>query len=503
MNSEEKFKHILNSKLEADEFSFDEANWDKAQVLLNTQEKKKRRLFWFFLSSCSALLIGGAYLLLFNNTAPATLTSDATVNTSTTPALTNGINTVQKATAIAQQNKQEIAPILKNKTSQTIANKASQPIEETNNKSVAIDNNTTKTAQQRETTAYVSTQALTTITQQKGITKLSKQLAQQQKKNSGNVKNNSPKNLANTIKNERFTSVENANDSKNNTTKETLHNASTINDATTNTTTVVSNNVTTNTNELTPSTIVIADSATTNNKPNEVATTSVNTNAPLTTDTTKKKPEEPAKQIKHNYINLEAGANYALGWKANDIKEGYGINPIVGVNYILAITKNIALTIGAQYNALTHFSASADTTTNTNYSFGVQKNETVTTPTKLNYIVAPIKIHYALNPNNSIGAGFNVAYLLRTNATQTTYTNTNGVLSESIATKANNYAHGFNTYNVQLALCYQRKLINKLYLNTEFYYGLLDVKNNTFYNTSTTQRNAGIKLTLNYNLIQL
>ncbi|MEQ1733171.1 MAG: hypothetical protein ABL940_05830 [Bacteroidia bacterium] len=501
MNSEEKFKHILNAKLEVDEFSFDEANWDKAQALLNAQEKKKRRLFWFFLSSCSALLIGGVYLLLFNNVAPTTLTSDAIVNTSTTPALTNGINTVQKATAIAQQNKQKIAPIFKNKTTQTIANKASQLVEVTNKKNISTDNNTTKTAQQSETTAYVSTQATAAIKQQKGITKLSKQLAKQQKKNN-NVNNNISESPVNSIKNERFTSIENTNDNKNNTTKETLHNASTINDATTNAT-VVSTNTIINTNELTPSTIVIADSATTTNKPNELATTTVNTSTQTTIDTTKKIPEESAKQIKHNYISLEAGANYTLGWKTNNIKEGYGINPIVGINYIYTITKNIVLAIGAQYNALTHFKASTDTSTNTNYSFGVQKNETVTLPKKLNYIVAPIKIYYALTPNNSIGAGFNVAYLLRTNATQTTYTNTNGVLSKSTPTKANNYPNGFNTYDVQLALCYKRKLISKLYLNTEFYYGLLDVKNNTFYNSATTQRNAGIKLTLNYNLIQL
>lgn len=227
----------------------------------------------------------------------------------------------------------------------------------------------------------------------------------------------------------------------------------------------------------------------------------VKTETPATNDQNndKKNNTPPSK----NVFWVEAGGDYLLGWKSNGTRDANGFNLIGGLNFTHLFTNKIGISVGAQYNSISNINTAVYTAQRTSYDFGVVRDVTTVSTQKLHYITAPVKFHFAINNNNSIGAGVNVAYLINSKSTVETYTQRLNTKSNTKVETSPGYYNGFASPDVQLSLFYKRRLYKNFGVNTEFIYGLSDVKNDAFFGSAEAkQKNIGFKLTLTYDLFK-
>lgn len=471
MNSEEKFKQSLKDLLETKEFLFDEANWEKAEKVI--AENKKRKI-WPFIFSALILLISGVLSFAFFNSTQE--------NHGNYIAEKGGENLLKET-------------IKENKSNTSIISKVSA-----NGHSSEIDED--KLINQKEKTQgevikdSEKTNSSSTIFKQtaKESIRVSLQIKKQKTAEGQIISSNTiPVDLTN--QNQETEKTKKVLDS---------NSKSEMNDFTLTETKENDNKILAS---ISKEPLVFED------KLNYVLLPQIKTKLenPLSEndkiilkDSIAFRNVDFINEFKRsNYFSMEAGSSYLLGWKNSDIREANGFNPLVGINYHSQVSQRTVLSIGIQYSSASNLSFNSHTSTVTKYGLGEETAVTIITPNKLHYLVAPLKLEYTLNPKNCIGFGFNAAYLLTVQSKVETYNEGYNITKANYtSSKTNGYTQGFSPFDIQGSVFYKRRLYKNLFLNTEFVYGLTDIKDNTFFKSKIVERNCGLKLSLVYNLFK-
>jgi len=203
-----------------------------------------------------------------------------------------------------------------------------------------------------------------------------------------------------------------------------------------------------------------------------------------------------------SFCYAEIGAFYNVGWKYQGIREGAGINPVVGFSYLNMVSRKTALSVGLYFTTINQLQLATKTFAVTRVSFGEESNVTVITPTAAKYLVVPFKASYFLNQNNILTAGYSVGYLLDVQSKVQTYTEVNGVAGAKSVSSTGGYTQGFGAFNSQLSVGYRRKIFKGCWVNGEIIYGLSDLRDNSFFGMNTWEQSSGIKISLTYDILK-
>lgn len=460
MNSEKDFKDALKEKLNEKQFQFDESAWQQAsQMLESTREEKKKRLFPYF-------LVGG--ILLF-------------------------VSVIGFFVLKPTETTKEISSI------NTIAN---EPVIKSNE---SVNAEKKEVISEKIITNSVSTEKNVKAESKKEITKTNAVSAEKKtivKEDVAKAKNSQPKDkkakkerkiIANTV----IAGNKEENNNKGNTKiQQPKENEIVINETPeAKTIEIVKENPRAAVEEIKAEQLIAT-----------VSMLPVNTDPvkePVTFIELPKTDELPKKNVKEpvHFISFEAGTNYLFGWNNPGKRDANGINPVVGLNYS-NVSKPITFSFGIHYTMVRNLSYSSHTVTTTRYNFGEESDVMVFTPTTMHYLVAPIRIGYSVDTKNTFGLSYNVGYLLNLNSNVELYAQSAGKKGNSTVLKTSGYTQGFKTLDQQVSVFYRRNLSKDLYLNTEFMYGLTDIKDNKFFNSNIFERNMGLKVTLIYNLFK-
>ncbi len=460
MNSEKDFKDALKGKLNEKQFQFDEAAWEQASQMLDaTREEKKKRPFPYFLVAGILLFVSliGFYILK-----PVETTKEvASTNTVTENATVKNNETVASETKQITSEKETTNSL---PAERSVNNEPKKEVEKTNN--VIAEN---KTPVKEELTETKTSQSKNKTAKTKAVIKNAIVITSknEEEKNTINAKTQQPKEVE---------SVE----------SETTE---------TKTQEVAKETAVTPVEEIKAEQLVTITSMLPVNS-GSIKEPLVFFDLPKTVSETKEKIKEPI-----HFISFEAGASYLLGWNNPGKKDANGINPVVGLNYA-NVSKPITFSFGIHYTMVRNLSYSSHTVTTTRYNFGEESDVMVFTPTTMHYLTAPIRIGYSLNSKNTFGLGYNAGYLFNLNSNVELYAQTAGKKGNATVLKTSGYTQGFKTIDQQVSVFYRRNLSKDLWLNAEFMYGLTDVKDNKFFNSSVFERNTGLKITLIYNLFK-
>lgn len=195
---------------------------------------------------------------------------------------------------------------------------------------------------------------------------------------------------------------------------------------------------------------------------------------------------------------FEVGAAWNYGWKGAEKRDAQGFSPLFGINYMSRLGKKSSLSFGVDYLQVGNLSNASKTSRVSTYKYGEQSKVTVVTPTTLNYLTAPLRLHYFMNKKSILGVGVNLAYLLNVQSNVVTYDETPGSTQNYSKVKLSGYTQGFSWYDSQLAVFYRRKLYGPLALQVECFLGLTDIKQDVFFGFKAKERNSGLKLSLIY-----
>ncbi len=451
MDNENEFKDLLNNSLNQKEFSFQQEDWLKAKAYIDKKRNRKKRGFVFFTSSLVLLLGIGTYLLLPTHTSNAHLSENK--STKTLKPNNKNINTTKNVNEIItpNQNKSKTnSKLILNNNTNNIANNNPQIANTTQviSKNILSKNNLTIIS--KPTGSIIMNGALVTVKDTK------QKITPNTSTKTNEVENNTDKNLPEVLL-PNYTIINNL--FKN----DTIQNVDILN---------------------LPFATVI----------NLGVDSSINLQV---------QNNIPKNNVPKNGFVLEAGTNYLLGWKNGNLKEANGFNAIIGINYYNFFTTKLGVLIGLQYSTMGNFNTTNYTTKVTRFKFGEESDVTTFATTKLYYLTAPIKFDFKINQNNSVGIGYNIAYLLNSKSKITTYTERVNFQSEQQVSTAHGYTSGFNKFDNQLSIYYKKRIYKELFINSEFFMGTRDIKNNTTFNTNVFERNLGFKITLHYNLFKI
>lgn len=486
-NNFDNFDDLVKKKLDGMDFSFNEANWQKASEMIDASRPTKKPFGGKFFIASSILIVG---VLAVGTAYYFTSSLDVTKE--------NLAQNINKTSVISQKTNSTD----ENYSTKSIANNSK------NNSVSENTNETTNTSQTQETNSNLSI----TSAENKSGNNASVQNNSRNKNNLTaavkNIKQQSAKGINNQVsKTSNNTAIpvgaiENAKDKTSNTnTGNSLNNSSNINNSNvlnSSNTTVESNNVlATNSIETKTSDSTQADNKSIL-KPEEE-----NTTAKVDTASNIKKDNDYVK-IKHHVLNVEAGVVNSFGWKVNGIRNGNNLSPLVGVNYIYNINTKSSILVGAQYNSISNLTESHVSFSVTSYNFGLNNDVTTYKLTNLQYLVIPVKYMYHIDENNTIGAGVNASYLVNIR----NKIESNKSLESNVQETATNVDNGYgyeqvNRFNVQLAISYSRKISKKIGVNVEINRTMMNVIKdyNYFGSSNNGSKPISLKFGLTYNLI--
>jgi hypothetical protein len=217
-----------------------------------------------------------------------------------------------------------------------------------------------------------------------------------------------------------------------------------------------------------------------------------------------KEEKEPEEEPVRNIISVELGADYLLGWNGGK-QEANGFNPAGGINYIRFLTPKIGVGIGAHYSSINNLTNSVYTIENRTYDFGVETDVLNVEFKKLQYITFPLKFYFKAGSKNLFGAGLHSSILFAANGNMESYktSDLDPVTHQNAEEKkVKEYMEGFKSYDLRISAFYRRYLIKDFSVGFEFFFGLTDVKNNSFFQSTTIERNTGLRVSLNYDLFK-
>ncbi|HWY97802.1 MAG TPA: hypothetical protein VNY36_01845 [Bacteroidia bacterium] len=208
-----------------------------------------------------------------------------------------------------------------------------------------------------------------------------------------------------------------------------------------------------------------------------------------------------SKPVPKSNISVELGGGYSLGWKYGDTAQGNGIYPVIGIGYTKVINDKWSIKTGLQFSTLGNMGSTQFVIKHVNYDFVYNAKDTALTTQRLYYITLPLQVEYKLGKKNAIGVGGTLSYLVNSYGKVSVYN-----VSGNTVTQVNSYAQnmdvkGFNPWNVSIFVLYKRNISDKLSIYLIPYFGLLDLKSNSFFSENTFERDSGVKLLLSYNIL--
>ena len=524
MNSEERFKKSLEDLLASKEFSFDEANWDKAKQMIDAS-KRQRRLAPFALA---AILLIGSLLTGYYFLSDAPSTPDKKVahagnkemkspEVSSTPELRSQpqpeLNIQAKKTnpaTVVEKPLSQVSPVKEQVATKTINTRENTDV------TSPVAPSSEKTVPQKIKHTTPASLAASPVVASPANTPIEQTIAVPETK----TKELSPENPAalappvNSDKNEKLPEPPGKNTTSpsepvvsNSTHKEP---SGTPTEKTKSADEHFAGDVT---QPLNNSASPIFPETKTADLP--LSSAPLETTTPLALiDSSKNNPSKeilppdnyqgelgkPKEQL--TLFSIEAGVNYMFGWQNPGTRDAKGFNPVVGINYFNNFKSKMSLSAGLQYSSVANLSYGNYTSKVMRYGFGEESRVSVFTPVKVHYLIVPLRFNYSINSKNTVGIGCNIAYLLNVEGKLETYTEKLNTKTDEQITKTSGYLEGFKKFNTQLSVFYKRTLYRNLAVNFELLYGLTDVKDNRFFNSNVVERNSGIKLTLVYNIFK-
>jgi hypothetical protein len=481
MKKFDNFDESVKNKMDEMNFSFNEANWEKMNHVLDATRPAKKPFGKLPVISAiivgSALIIGSAWYVIgdpSNTKEIAQATTVVTTNASSNTDLTTN-NTI--STTNAQNN--------------TNSN--------TNSNSVVIEEKTTFVTNSGNASLSIAENAKDEVIASKATTKSSIVTSRAERTKTG-TKKNSNSTPVNSL-------ASNSLDAKTSINDEASENANGMpvgavegdhlkSDAqqTDGQTASQDKNIAIEENDL-----VSMTSVTTNL--GQTAETIAAAN--LVTSSLEEKKAWEYVRVKHHTMSVEGGAINSFGWKVDQTRNGNNISPVLGINYMYNIDSRSSLLVGLQYNSLANLGEAKANFSVTSYGFGINNDVTTYKLSDLHYAVMPMKYIYRIDKNNAVGLGINAMYLVNT---RTQITNTQ-LIESNVSSNENHYEFGYgfdqlNRFNAQLALSYHHSISNKLAINVELNKALVNVvKNYTYYGAkANNSAPAAVKLSLTYTL---
>jgi hypothetical protein len=203
------------------------------------------------------------------------------------------------------------------------------------------------------------------------------------------------------------------------------------------------------------------------------------------------------------FLSIDAGVNGQLGWKNNDAIEARGLTPVFGVGITHAFNQTWSFSSGLHYHGIGYLKGDSQTSNATTYDFGSTTTITTTKPRFLHYIALPLMIQFHLNDKNAILAGGSLSYLLNAKSKveeNTTYIRPIDTAFVSQNSSNDYYTKTFNPFDAAVSIGYRRKISSHFSIVAIADFGLLDIKRNSFFMKNTVERNSGLQLILSYNL---
>lgn len=215
------------------------------------------------------------------------------------------------------------------------------------------------------------------------------------------------------------------------------------------------------------------------------------------------------------FFAIEAGTNFEIGWKYPHTSEGFGINPVLGIEITHYFNQKWSLCSGVQYGSISNLKASQKTFSSATYSFGSITVDKVIDTKLLHYSIVPIMLQYHFNDKNAIIFGGSISLLMNSKSKVTTITTTISPMpldsnqtgsipiqsSSAEKIETGYYTNAFNKWDASLAIGYRRRISQKFSVGAIANFGLLDVKNNEFFLQENFERNIGLKITISYNFL--
>lgn len=212
------------------------------------------------------------------------------------------------------------------------------------------------------------------------------------------------------------------------------------------------------------------------------------------------------------FVSLVLGTNAELGWQYEETIEGRGFNPIAGIEINHYLNRKWMISSGIQYGSIAYLKASEKQFSKTTYGFGSVSVDTIINTTLLHYAVVPFLLEYNLNDKNAISIGGSVSYLVNTNSKVSTRSTSVSPMSGNTNTgevktisdmESGYYTNAFNKWDASISIGYRRRMTQRFTASALANWGLLDIKNNTFFSREKFERNSGIKLVISYTLFDL
>jgi len=490
MNNEEKFRNSLIGLLNEPHYAYDASNWDKASQHLDELDKKRKRRFLFVLFAGIGLgVFVSGYLLLAPKTSVTEIQN------------TKGASESRPATVEKQTEKNVFSEPSSTSTSLN-------PSKKKESKAPEKTGGPAKTPEPAQPASAIVSGPVKQITKisflkSKIIDPLKSSISltvHAQKNEGGNSKNEDkiatdvthpidPKEQDETkTSGNNDLSIQNGAPSISTKTSEPLTEANPVPKPATSVT-------------ITPNEPVMADTTImikTDSVPVPAKTPSL-----ALPDTSAKSAGQPSLQStpKINFCYAEAGGYFNFGWRNKDRREGVSINPYLGLSYFFHLTDKTGFSAGAYYTSVSNLKQTKVIRVS-RIVFGEEAEITSITPTTLNYISIPLKLHYLLDATQSITFGYTAGYLLDVQSNVEKHIERLDRTENNTNYKTGGYVEGFKTFNSQLSLGYSRMLYSNFRINGELFFGLTDLRNNTFFGINATERSSGIKISLTYDLIK-
>lgn len=519
------FEKNLKTKLDEQEFPFDEKNWEKARVMIDASRNNRNPWMLYSLSAVVIMLCTGLFYYFSSETSsvkPETLLAmndhpvrnyESNVNTLSSDNNSEPANEMSGNNTISSNN-HPISPVNHQvqsvgpdkitslqKYKSTDRSEMKSDLNKTSQSSSLINTNASGNSNSAHAETAETTKAKATGSAGKENSIINQVNEKSKVKNQDQIKSNSsteiPAVLGNnslqTVKNSIVHSgVVNGNANKpgaiSTSTGTTPENKTTVTDSVGHVTTDTYLEMTINPSD-TGSIIPLLKTDTT-----AVASLATNSETPYKVKQTK------------SILYSELGATYLLGWNSGESHEASGFNVLAGFNYQYFINSVVSIGIGVQYNNINHLTNSSYSVCSVKYDFGVQKEITSIKYIRLDYITLPVKIGFNAGKNNTFGAGANFSTLINSDSRYEKYlTNNSEPMNESnrLSTKKEKgYLTGFSAYDIQVSAFYRRTIYKGFSVKAELVYGLTDIKKNAHFNSNNFERSTGAKLSICYDLFK-
>ncbi len=463
MNLEDEFNNEIKNKLDSREFEYSEASWIKVNALIQEAQKKKKRRFFFYLLSAGIILIGTIICLQY----PFYKVENSIAKKETTETIIkdqnfDSIETIkQNPTSTDEKNNNNLEIVNEELPKETPVKEIKQ--EESKISTLQNSNVTIKKVEKRKDN--LSTNNLITDSNYSDQTKGKAEIKITSLPKTKNKTSLTKENSDSTFKTQYVEIKENGKlqDEITSFKKDSLADKKPI--------------------EVVKTTLPAKDS-----------TPSIITNT-LVTET---KKDSTKKKIDKLQIFAFAGAAFTPGYIKNiSIKES--VNPSVGIFIRKTLNPNFGIGMGLFYTIYGNIVETPKVFKNTTQDFGYKNETTEIKQSRLHYLKLPIMFDYNKGKNNfSIGAQF--MYLVTGSSNITTYKESYGLKAANSSKKVYGYINGFSSYDISIILGYRRQITNKISVQVLLDFGFMDAKNNSYFNSTTFDRNKSLQLNLGYKL---